>query len=103
MRFKTDSTSASSVKLLFILMNRSMWYVYILNCDQKTFYVGMTNNLESRLADHRNKGSFFTKKFSDIELVHSEQFNSKSEAAKREQQLKGWSRVKKIAMIHNSL
>jgi len=80
-----------------------MWYIYILNCDQKTFYVGMTNDLDSRLAEHRNKESFFTKKFSELAIVYKEQFNSKSEAARREQQLKGWSRKKKLALIHNSL
>jgi putative endonuclease len=80
-----------------------MWYVYILNCDQKTFYVGMTNDLGSRLAEHRNKESFFTKKFSELDMVYNEQFNSKTEAAKREKQLKGWSRKKKLALIHSSL
>ena len=78
-----------------------MWYVYILNCDKKTFYVGMTNDLESRLTEHRSKQSFFTKKFSDINIVYSEQFNSKTEAAKREQQLKGWSRAKKVALMNS--
>jgi len=43
-----------------------MWYVYLLLCDQKTFYVGITPDMKSRLAEHRNKESFFTKKFSDI-------------------------------------
>lgn len=80
-----------------------MWYTYILLCDKKTFYVGMTNNLESRLMQHKNKESFFTKKFSDIELVYSEQYNTKSEAAAREKQLKGWSHVKKEKLINKSL
>jgi putative endonuclease len=80
-----------------------MWHVYILHCDQKTFYVGITNDIQSRLTKHRNKESFFTKKFSEIELAHTEQFNSKIEAARREQQLKGWSQAKKIALIRNSL
>ena len=63
----------------------------------------MTNDLESRFIEHRNKKSFFTKKFSKLEMVYKEQFNSKTEAAKRERQLKGWSRKKKFALIHNSL
>ncbi len=78
-----------------------MWYVYILNCDQKTFYVGITNNLEFRLTEHKNKKPFFTKKFSNIKLVCTEQFNTKTEAARREKQLKGWSRAKKIALINS--
>lgn len=63
----------------------------------------MTNNLELRLIEHRNKKSFFTKKFSEIELVYKEQFNSKTEAAERERQLKGWSRKKKLVLINKSL
>lgn len=80
-----------------------MWYTYILLCDQKTFYVGITNNIKKRLSDHRNKKSFFTKKFSDIKLVYSEEFRNKLDAAKRERQFKGWSRKKKIVLINKSL
>ena len=84
-------------KLLF------MWHTYILLCNQKTFYVGITNNVKKRLSDHRNKKSFFTKKFSDIKLVYSEEFKNKLDAAKREKQFKGWSRKKKIVLINKSL
>jgi len=80
-----------------------MWYLYILLCNQKTFYVGITNNLEERLEAHKNKKSIFTKKFSDIRLVHKETLNNKTKAAKREKQLKGWTRIKKQALINNSL
>jgi len=84
-------------KLLF------MWKLYILLCNQKTFYVGITNNLGKRLTEHRSKESFFTKKFSDVRLVYSEDFNSKIQAAHREKQLKGWSHGKKEALINKSL
>jgi putative endonuclease len=76
-----------------------MWYIYILLCDQKTFYVGITNNIFERLSEHKNKKSLYTKKFSDIKLVYQEEFRNKTEAARREKQLKGWSRKKKIALI----
>ena len=77
-----------------------MWYLYILLCDKKTFYVGTTNHLENRLKDHKNKKSFFTKKFSDLEIIYREKYNSKTEAVKREKQLKGWSRIKKQNLIN---
>ena len=80
-----------------------MWNVYILLCDQKIFYVGITNNLERRVTEHRNKKSFFTKKFSDFRLVYSESFTNKIQAAQREKQLKGWSHVKKQSLINKSL
>jgi putative endonuclease len=75
------------------------WFVYILLCDQKTFYIGTTDNLERRLSEHRNKRSFFTKKFSDIELVYEENYKTRSEAGLRERQLKKWSIAKKRALI----
>ncbi|MBU3934709.1 GIY-YIG nuclease family protein [Patescibacteria group bacterium] len=70
-------------------------------CDKKTFYVGITNNLKSRLEKHKNKKSFFTKKFSNLETVYQETFQNKTEVAKREKQLKGWSRKKKELLINS--
>jgi len=61
-----------------------MWYVYLLLCDQKTFYVGITTNIVKRTREHTNKESFFTKKFSDIELVYCEKYMTEHEAAIRE-------------------
>jgi predicted GIY-YIG superfamily endonuclease len=80
-----------------------MWYVYILFCDQKTYYVGTTNNLENRVKQHKNKESFYTKQFFDIQLVYSEKQPSKREAEKRELQIKKWSIAKKRALIYNDL
>ena len=48
------------------------WYVYMLLCDQKTFYIGITPDIERRLSEHQSKTSFFTKKFSDLQVVYSE-------------------------------
>jgi putative endonuclease len=76
-----------------------MWYVYILLCDGETFYTGITNNLKKRIEEHKNKKSFFTKKFFQLKLVYFEKIISKSIAAKREKQIKGWSRAKKILLI----
>lgn len=52
---------------------------------------------------HKNKESFFTKKFSDLKLVYCEKYNNKSDASKREKQLKGWSRAKKQMLIDGKL
>lgn len=81
----------------------NMWYVYILFCDQKIFYTGITNNVQNRLALHKSKDSFFTKKFSDLELVYCEKYDSKQKAVKREKQIKGWSRAKKKMLINGKL
>jgi putative endonuclease len=76
-----------------------MNYTYILLCDQKIYYVGMTSDLKRRIKQHKDGKSLFTKKFSDIELVHQEQYETKELAEKREKQLKGWSFAKKKALI----
>lgn len=79
------------------------WFMYLLLCDKKTFYVGITNDIKNRLIFHRTKQSFFTKKFSYIKLVYCEIFPNKTLAAKREKQIKGWSHAKKQMLIDGKL
>ena len=75
------------------------WFVYILLCDNRKFYVGVTDNLKRRVEQHKKKQSFYTKQFSIIELVHCEKYSTRQQAEHREQQLKGWSAAKKKALI----
>ena len=75
------------------------WFVYVLLCDQKTFYVGMTEDVRKRLIEHQRGYSPYTKKFSDIQLVYQEQCRNHVEAEQRELQLKKWSVAKKKALI----
>lgn len=75
------------------------WNTYILLCDQKTYYVGLTSNLINREKSHKRKQNLATKRFSDIQLIFSEQFNTRHEAERREKQIKGWSVAKKRALI----
>mgnify|MGYP003423792641 FL=1 len=79
------------------------WYVYILFCDQKTYYVGSTDSLKRRIHQHKNRQSLYTKKFSEIQLVYTEIFNVRSKALDREKQIKGWSLAKKKALIEKDL
>jgi putative endonuclease len=79
------------------------WYVYILLCDQQTFYVGITSDIEKRFHKHKLGLSLFTKKFADIKLVYKEEFNSKEKASRRELQLKRWSHAKKKALIEGKI
>lgn len=51
-----------------------MWFVYMLLCDQKTFYIGISDNLPQRYLQHKNKLNISTKKFSDLRLVYAEQY-----------------------------
>ncbi len=79
------------------------YFLYILLCDQKTYYVGITDNLERRLSEHKNKKSFYTKQFSDIKLVYTEEIKNKNLAEKREKQIKGWSFAKKDALVKGEI
>lgn len=80
-----------------------MFYVYILRCDNQSFYVGLTDNLERRVFQHQNKESLHTKRYSTIKLVYSEEFERRFDAEKREQQLKKWSRAKKEVLIRGEI
>ena len=86
-----------------LMENTEKWYVYLLLCDEKTYYVGITNNLLLRTRNHREKNSLFTLRFNKIKLVYCESYDSKYQAAKREKQLKGWSRAKKQKLIDRTL
>jgi putative endonuclease len=78
------------------------WNVYILLCNQKTYYIGLTSNIENRLKSHKAKFNIATKEFSDIQLVYTEQYKTRAEAEKREQQLKKWTFAKKKALVEGN-
>ncbi len=78
-----------------------MYYVYILECSDQSFYTGHTSNLYQRLTDH-NSGkhiSSYTFKRRPVILKWFESYTDPSQAIKVERQLKGWSRRKKAALI----
>jgi putative endonuclease len=77
------------------------YYVYILtNYSLKTLYIGVTNNLERRLYEHRNELiDGFSKKYHCHNLLYFETTNSIESALEREKQLKRWSRSKKDELI----
>ena len=78
------------------------FFVYMLKCADGSYYVGLTNNLEQRFAEHNNQqGGYFTAARLPIQLVFSQDFASKDDALVVERQIKGWSRKKKEALIKN--
>ena len=80
-----------------------MYYVYILtNWSNKVLYIGITNNLVRRCYEHKHKIiRGFTEKYNVNKLVYFDTTNDVSEAIKREKQLKGWTRSKKINLIES--
>jgi putative endonuclease len=80
------------------------WFAYILLCKDNSLYTGITTNLKKRVYRH-NQGVAcrFTSIRKPVKLVYSEKFPNKSEARKREIQLKGWTRKKKQLLIEGKL
>ncbi len=78
-----------------------MYFVYMLtNWDDSVLYIGVTNNLERRLYEHRNGlADGFTKKYNVHKLVYVEQTNDVYSAISREKQLKNWRREKKNHLV----
>ncbi|GHV02419.1 endonuclease [Bacteroidia bacterium] len=76
------------------------YFVYILtNASRTVLYIGVTNNLQTRLACHGNGGSSFTARYAVYYLIYAERFTDITEAIAREKQLKGWTRRKKEELI----
>ena len=77
------------------------FWVYILRCADNSYYIGHTDNLEKRIAEHHAGSitSCYTFKRRPLQLVFSQDFPSREEALASEQQIKGWSRKKKEAMM----
>ncbi|OGH20576.1 MAG: hypothetical protein A3D74_01995 [Candidatus Levybacteria bacterium RIFCSPHIGHO2_02_FULL_37_13] len=77
-----------------------MYYVYILLCSDGSLYTGISNNPDTRFADHKSgKGGKYTRSHKPIRRIYLEELASKSQALKRETQIKGWSRQKKIDIL----
>jgi putative endonuclease len=76
------------------------YYVYIMSSHTRTLYIGVTNNLERRVYEHKNKLTpGFTSRYNLTWLVYVETTTSSYDAITREKQLKGWTRAKKVALI----
>ncbi|MFA6547480.1 MAG: GIY-YIG nuclease family protein [Candidatus Magasanikbacteria bacterium] len=81
-------------------MKKHNYYIYILSSDSGTLYIGVTNNLERRLSEHKQKLiDGFTKKYSCHKLIYYEHYNDINNAIERETQLKKWRREKKEYLI----
>ena len=82
-----------------------MHFVYILECSDKTLYVGCTNDLEKRVKQHNESkwGAHYTKIRRPVELIYSEQFADLNSARQRESEIKNWPREKKLNLIKTAL
>ena len=80
-----------------------MYFAYILQCADQTFYCGSTNNLEKRLHEHNNakNGAHYTKIRRPVKLIYKETGLTLGEARKREYSLKKLKRREKLLLIEN--
>jgi len=78
------------------------YYVYTLSNYSKMLYIGVTNDLERRVYEHKKKlKEGYTKKYNLHELVYYEETDDIGRAIEREKQLKGWRRSKKVVLIES--
>lgn len=75
-------------------------FVYIVRCSDNSLYTGYTNNIEVRINKHNaGKGAKYTKIRRPVVLVYQEMYESKSEALRREYEIKTFTRQRKLKLI----
>ncbi|MBN2096840.1 GIY-YIG nuclease family protein [Candidatus Peregrinibacteria bacterium] len=78
------------------------YFVYIIASSSKVLYIGVANNLEGRIYEHKNKiNEGFTAKYNVNRLVYFEEYDNPNEAIDREKQLKNWHRKWKTNLIES--
>jgi putative endonuclease len=76
------------------------WFVYILECRDGKYYVGITNNVDARITAHNaGRGARFTRGRGPVTLRYKERQPDKSHALKREHEIKTWRRAKKASLF----
>ena len=79
------------------------FFVYILKCNDGSYYVGHTDDIEKRISEHKNRTyQNYTALRLPIELVFSQIFETRDEAFIVERKIKDWSRKKKEALIRGN-
>ena len=77
-----------------------MYYVYIIECKDSSFYTGITTDIQRRFKEHKDgKGGAYTRSRKVKKVLYTEQFKTRSEALRREAEIKSWPRDKKLALI----
>ncbi|TQJ30369.1 GIY-YIG nuclease family protein [Microbacterium sp. SLBN-146] len=77
-----------------------MPYMYILECRDRSLYVGSTLDLQRRLNQHQaGEGSLYTRSRLPVRLLYSEEFLRVDDAYRREKQVQGWGRAKRLALV----
>ena len=85
-------------------ISQAVWFVYLVRCQDATFYCGIAKNLEKRLAEHNSpdKGAKYTRGRRPVRLVYAEEVSSRAHATQREGQIKRLSKAEKMMLIETS-
>lgn len=76
-----------------------MYFVYILECADKSLYTGITTDLSRRLEEHKSgAGGRYTRAKEAVRIAYSEKHADRSSASKREAEIKSWRRERKLAL-----
>lgn len=76
------------------------WYLYILECSDKSLYTGITTNIDRRIRQHNNKeGAKSLMGKLPAKLIYYEEYSDNVTAARREREIKSWKREKKLELI----
>ncbi len=77
-----------------------MYFIYLIECSDKSIYTGITTDVARRFNEHKTGiGGHYTRSKQVVKVLYTEQFETKGEALKREAQIKGWRKDKKLALI----
>jgi putative endonuclease len=76
------------------------YFVYLLECKDKSIYTGITTDVERRFKEHQeNTASRYTRSRRANKIVYTEKYPNRSRASKREAEIKRWPRTKKLSLI----
>lgn len=83
-----------------VTLTKPQWYVYMLECADRSLYTGVTTDLERRIDEHNNgaAGAKYTRARRPVRLVYSETAAGRSEACQREAEIKNLSRAEKLLL-----
>jgi len=82
------------------MLGKQTYYVYILLCRDGSYYTGSTNDVDKRFKEHlEGRGAKYTKSHKPEKIIYQEKFATKSEALKREAELKRWPKDKKMVLV----
>ena len=77
-----------------------MYFLYIIECEDKSLYTGITTDLARRFDEHKSgKGGHYTSAKRAVKILYSERLPDRSSALKREVEIKSWPRKKKLGLI----